>query len=232
VRILILLLVLPILLLLCVLTVYWMPLPAALSGSREQVAAAAAGLLGAGYLACLLSYLLLSLHRASRALDTTLLPLGLAARREFPMGRRYSGKIAGRDVEVLYRPAYALQAARLDVEVAAQLDLRLAATAGLQRPLLDRRNCPRIDTLGLPGIQVYAADEERARAWLAPSETQSILIFLLEGPSTRELYVQPGRIWFCARLRTPANHTAAWLDDLLPALSALAEACQSASSGG
>jgi hypothetical protein len=225
-RILILLLVLPALLALCAVTLYAIPLPVRWSASRDLIAAVGAGLLGAGYLAGLLVYLLVFLRRASRTLDPALLPLGLVARPEFPVGRRYSGAIDEHTVQVTYRPAYALQPANLDVTVFAQLGQQLAATAGPQRPLLDCRNCPRIEFPDLPGMQLYAADESRARALLAHPGVQSALIRLLDAPNasgTRELYVQPDRICFRARLRMSAEQTVGWLNDVLPALLAIAE---------
>jgi len=219
VRILFTLLALPVLLLLCALTVYRMPLPAALDGSRDLVAAVAAGLLGAGYLAGLLVYLALSLRRAGRVLDPVLTPSGLVAGGEFPLGRRYSGTLDGRGVELRYRPAYALQPARLDVTVDAQPGQRLAASAGPQRPLLDCRDCPRLDVPELGSVRVYARDEARARALLARPEAQEALMRLLEAPGasgTRELYLQPERVWFRARLRrVRETEVVAWLDDVL-----------------
>jgi hypothetical protein len=219
VRILFTLLALPVLLLLCALAAYRVPLPAALGGSRDLVAAAAAGLLGLGYLAGLLAYLSLFLRRAGRALDPVLTPSGLVAGWEFPLGRRYSGTLDGRGVEVRYRPAYALQPARLDVTVDAQPGQRLAASAGPQRPLLDCRDCPRLDVPELGSVRVYARDEARARALLARPEAQAALVRLLDAPAasgTRELYLQPERVWFRARLRRVMEaEVMAWLDDVL-----------------
>jgi hypothetical protein len=219
VRILFTLLALPILILLCALIAYRVPLPAALDGSRDRVAAIAAGLLGVGYLAGLLVYLSLSLRRAGRALDPALTPSGLVAGWEFPLGRRYSGTLDGRDVEVRYQPAYALQPAHLDVTVVAQPGQRLAASAGPQRPLLDCRDCPRLEVPGLRGVRVYAQDEARAHALLAHPEAQEALVRLLEAPDasgTRALYLQPERVWFRARLRrVTETEIVAWLDDVL-----------------
>jgi hypothetical protein len=230
VRVFFFLLPLPILILLCALTVYRMPLPAALAGSRDLVAAVAAGLIGMGYLGGLLVYLLFFLRRAGRALDPALAQGSLHPTWTPLGGRHYTGEINGRDVEARYRPAYALQPAHLDVTVHAPLGQRLALSTGSQRPLLDCRDCPRIEVPGLPGIRVYAADEFRAHAWLTQAPVQAALARLLapaDGAGVGELYVQPDQIWLRARLRMAESELAAWAKDALPALSALAEAGES-----
>ena len=229
-RILILLLALPILLLLCALTAYRAPLPAALAGSRDLIAAASSGLLGLGYLAGLLVYLLVSLRRSGRTLDPVLLPRGLSPAWAPPLGRRYTGAREGRAVEVIYRPAFALQPANLDLTVQGPMGQRLALSAGPQRPLLDCRTCPRIKVPGLHGIQVYAGNEPRARAWLAQAPVRAALVRLLASPDAagvRELYVQPERVWLRARLRGTGSEIAVWVGDALPAMCALSGAGES-----
>jgi hypothetical protein len=225
-RILIALLALPVLLLLCILTVYRMPLPAALDGSRDLTAAVVAGFLGLGYLAGLLVFVLASLRRAGRALDPALFPLGFVPESTFSLQRGYAGQLDGRTVEIRYHPAYALQPATLDLTVRAQPGQRLAASTGLQRPLLDCRDCPRVEVSGLPGIQLYAADEAHARAWLAHPAVQPALLCALDGPGVRELYLQADRVWLRAHLRMPGDEIAAWMKDALPALAALAQTAE------
>jgi hypothetical protein len=85
-----------------------------------------------------------------------------------------------------------------------------------------------LEVSNLPGIQIYAADEARARAWLADESVQAALVRLLAAPDARgacELYVQPERLWFRARLRRKTEgEIAAWVADVLPNLLALAHA--------
>jgi hypothetical protein len=233
VRILIFFLVLPVLVFVCALIVYRMPLPARLDGSRDLIAAIAAGLTGMGALAGLVVYLLVSLRHASRILEPTLTGLGLDARWSL-LGRRYTGTLAERSTRVTYRPAFALQPARLDVSMAAQLDQRLAAGTGPQRPLLDCRDCPRLEVPGLPGIGIYAPDEARTRAWLDRPGVEPALFRALGGlgvSGTSELYLQPERLWLRARFRAPADAIASSrftraVKDLMPALQTLLEAAE------
>jgi hypothetical protein len=219
VRILLTLLTLPVLLALCTLIAYRVPLPAALDGSRDSISAGAIGILGAGYLVGLSAYLFLSVRRAGCALDPVLTSSGLDAGWEFPLGRHYSGTLDGRTADVRYRPAYALQPARLDITVDAQAGQCLSACAGPQRPLLACRDCPRLEVPALRGIRVHARDQTRARALLARPEAQEPLTRLLDvrdTSGTRELYVQLKQVWFRAHLRRPAEaEIVAWLDDVL-----------------
>jgi hypothetical protein len=214
VRILLALLALPILLLLCILTAYRAPLPASLNGARDLVAAIAAGLAGAGYLLARLFYLFWFVRRSARALDPILQPMGLIRSATTGFGRRYTGVIDGRAVKVRYTPAYALSAPRLDLMVEAQLGTRMAVSR--QRPLLDCRDCPQVDLgEGVP-YQVYAQDAQMARRLLADPAAVDALDRLMGAEGVAELYVQPDRVWFRARLRSLKEaEIESWLKELV-----------------
>jgi hypothetical protein len=214
VRILLLLLVLPVLLLLCILTVYRLPLPPLLSGSRDLVAALSAGLVGIGYLLALTFYLLWSLRHSAQALDPVLEPLGLVGRGYAGFGRQYAGVLEGRAVEVRYFPAQAMRAARLELAVEAQTGTRIAV--GWQRPLLDCRDCPQLDLGGGALYRVYAQDPLAARQWLADPETRATVDRLMDAEGTPVLYVQPERLWFRVHpWQAAVRQIEDWLDDLL-----------------
>jgi len=223
-RLLLLLLILPVLLLCCALTMLWVPLPTSLEGARNQVAAIATGLAGAGYLVGIGVYVIASLWSAGRTLDPALTPLGLIAQPYALFGRQYRGLLRGRPVQVRYLPAQASRPARLDLFVHADLGARIAI--GQQRPLLDCCDCPRLASVEaeIGPLQVYAQDETQARRLLADETARAALRRLVDDPSSpgrQELYVQPGRIWLRARpWQVGARQVEARLDDLL----ALAEA--------
>ena len=209
------LLILPILLVLCALAAYRVPLPISLSGSRDLIAALSAGVLGAGYLLALAFYTLWSVGRAQRALDPILEPLGLAASGTAGLGRRYTGELEGRAIEVRYLAAQALYAARLDVTVEAGPGTRMAV--GRQRPLLDCRDCPRLDGIEGGSYEVYAEDVEAARRWLGDPAVQAALDQLMEANrGGAELYVQPDRLWFRVRPRGDVRaEVEAWVQALV-----------------
>jgi hypothetical protein len=208
------LLILPILLVLCTLAVYCVPLPASFSGSRDLIAALSAGVVGAGYLSTLAFYTLRSVGRAQRALDPILAPLGLVASETPGLGRRYTGMLEGRAIEVRYWAGQALYAARLDIAVEAEPGTRMAL--GWQRPLLDCRDCPRLDGIEGVSYQVYAEDAEAARRWLANPEVRATLDPLMGARGGPELYVQPDRLWFRIRPRHDVRAEAeAWVQALV-----------------
>jgi hypothetical protein len=223
-RLLLLLLILPVLLFCCALTMLRAPLPASLEGARNQGAAIATGLVGAGYLVSVVVYVITSLWRASRRLDPVLTALGFAAKPYALFGRQYRGFFHGRQVQVQYLPAQASRSARLDVTVDADLVARIAI--GWQRPLLDCRDCPRIElnAQGLSQLEVYAQEEAQARSLLANVRARRAIQHLMDARSSSgqpEIYVQPDRIWLRARpWQIARGQIEAWLDDLL----ALAEA--------
>jgi hypothetical protein len=92
--------------------------------------------------------------------------------------------------------------------------------------LLDCRDCLRLAIPNRPDLHLYAGDAPRARALLARPPAQDALDELFTSPAasaTQELYLQPDRLWLRTRLRMPSSQIAVWLEDLLPALVALAQ---------
>jgi hypothetical protein len=214
------LLALPILLLFCILSAYRAPLPASLSGSQDLAAALATGLAGAGYLLALALYLLWSVRRSARALDPILEPLGLVGTGCTGFGRRYTGSIDGRSVEVRYLPAIALGVARLGLLVEAQPDTRMVVSR--ERPLLDCRDCRQVDLGEGAPYQVYAQDVHNARRLLDDPAISEALDRVMSAKGGTELYLQPDRIWLCARPRNVAKEELeGWLRELM----SLATAC-------
>jgi hypothetical protein len=146
--------------------------------------------------------------------------LGLAGSAYGLFGRRYTGELEGRSVEVCYSPAYALNAARVDVYVEAKLGARMAV--GRQRPLLDCRDCPRLDLGEGVGYAIYARDEPAALRLLADPEVRAALDRLMQVREVPALYVQPERLWLRVQpwrsavpSRDVGQEVEGWLRDLL-----------------
>lgn len=213
-RILLILVALAILLFLCILTAYRVPLPTSLHGSRDRIAAVTAGLVGLGGLATLVLYLIGSLRRSARALDPVLEPLGIVGSGYAGFGRRYTGILEGWEIEVRYFPAHGMRAGRLDLAVEGEWSTRMAV--GWQRPLLDCRDCPRLN-LGKDLLYtVYAQDDRAARALLADPAARAALDRLMDARGGAALYVQPERLWFRVRpWRMEGAPIERWLQDLV-----------------
>jgi hypothetical protein len=227
-RFLLVVLVPPILLLLCAVLLLWIPLPQpfppALSAGRNRLSAVVTGTLGLGYLIALAFYVISSFLEASRVLAPVLTPLGLLSESYNLFGRRYRGQIQGREVEVSIMPGYGVSRALLNVYVTADIGTRVAI--GPSRPLLDCRDCPRLEmedpALGLGEIsrlEVYAQVEASARRLLSDPSAKEALARLMpeEGvPGTWEIYIQPERVWLRARPQQMATQQfQQLLDDLL-----------------
>ena len=207
-RVLLLILVPPILLLLFAVLFLWVPLPQpfppALSDGRSRLSAMVTGVVGIAYLIKLAICIVSSFLQASRVLDPVLGPQGLASESIELFGRRYRGSIEGREVEVTYLPGYGFSRPLLNVYVSADTGTRVAI--GPSRPLLDCRECARLDVeeASLSHLEVYAQEEDIARRVLSAPEGRTALGRLLpeQGvPGTRHVYIQPGRVWLRARIR-------------------------------
>jgi hypothetical protein len=207
----------------CALVLMWLPLPQpfspALSDGRNRLAAVVTGILAGGYLIALAIWVVTSILGAGRILEPVLTAAGLASESYGLFGQRYRGAIQGRELEVTFLPAQGVAPAKLDVYVAADMGTRLAI--GPSRPLLDCRDCPRLDLdgSGLDHFEVYAQDDTYARALLADAGSGDALRGLLDNQGRFglcEVYVQPDRIWLRARPRAlTAERFENWMADLL-----------------
>ncbi len=216
-RILLLILLPPILLFL------WAPLPhpfpPALSAGRDQMSAIVTGILGIGYLIGLAVYVTSSFRRAGRVLDPVLTSTGLASESYLVFGGQYRGVIEGRQVEVCLVPSQGIRPALLNIHVSAKLGARMAI--GQRRPLLDCRDCARLEVaeLGLGPLQVYAQEEERSRRLLTSPASREALTRVMEAQEEhgfREIYFQPGRVWLPAHPhRMTEELFRQWLEDVL-----------------
>ena len=223
-RIILLLLVPPLLIFGCALIMIWVPLPRplppALSSGRNLMAAVATGILGIGYVVGLAVYLVSSFSATGRVLDPVFASRGLASQGYMLFGRQYHGSVQGRQIDVQFMPSQGLQPAQLQVYVAADVDARVAI--GTQRPLLDCRDCARIEITRpeLRHLEVYAQDAAWTRMWLDRPANSAALGRLLgdpQGLGLREFYVQPDRIWLRAHptARVTALQVGQWFDDVL-----------------
>jgi hypothetical protein len=183
------------------------------------VAAIATGLLGFGYVVGVGVYGVARFLAAGRVLDPILTQTGLSAQSYMLFGRRYRGEIEGRAVAVTFMPAQVIRPAQLNVTISGDLGTRIAL--GQARPLLDCRDCARLDVAGTAweGLHVTARDEARARRLLDDAIAREIASRTLEGRDgrgLREIYLQPDQVWLHAR---PYAMTAAqfesWLRDML-----------------
>lgn len=205
-RTLLLVLVPPILLLLFAVLLMWVPLPPpfapALSAARNRLSAIVTGTLGLAYLVTLFVWVITSFSQAGRFLDPVLAPYGLIAERYQVFGRRYYGEIRGRKIEVDFQPGYGVTRALLNVSASAEAGTRLAIVTN--RPLLDCMDCVRVATQDpdLRYVEIYAQQEDFAQRLLSDPtcrETVSRLMSEQGSRETRDIYVQPGKIWVRTR---------------------------------
>jgi hypothetical protein len=222
-RVLLLIVLPPIVFLLCALLFLRTPLPPPfpppVSAERDRAFAIVTGILGVGYLIGLAVYATSCFRRAGHLLDPALTSMGLASEGYVAFGRRYRGKLAGRQVEVRIVPPQGIKPVLLDVRVSARLGSRIAI--GQRRPLLDCRGCERLEAgqFGLGCLQVYAEEESRARRLLADPAIRDALVRLMKAQKengSRELYLQPDRVWLRAHPhRVTEELFRQWLEDLL-----------------
>ena len=190
---------------------------AGLGRTRTAIAAITTGVLGLGYVVGIGVYLVAFVRQAGRVLEPVLLSRGLSMQADVGVGQSYRGQVEGRTVQVSFVPGRALDRSLLNVYVSADAGTR--AAIGVQRPLLDCQECPLVDWADLTGLQAAAEDEGWVRRWLSAPEHRAVLEGMLgagAGDGTRELYVQPERLWLRARLqRVDPSQVSAWLDALL-----------------
>jgi len=206
------LLMVPFLIFVCALFALWLPLPRpfppALSQSRNQIAALAAGILFFGNLLLLAGGMVSSRLQRNSGVDRAMLAMGLQGRPYMLFGRRYRGEIQGKAIDISFvRGRWGDSA--LNIYIQADLQTRIAI--GNNRPLLDCRNCPQVipDAPALSHLQIYAQDEQKARNWLAQAAVKDALLRLMDKDAAwghRNIYLQPARLWFYAH---PADINAA-----------------------
>jgi hypothetical protein len=223
-------LIIPVLLLVCALSMIWIPLPRPFpppaSQGRNLVAAIVTGALGLLCVLGLVVYLISSFSQAARALDPILVPSGLSSQRYLLFGRQYHGSMQGRQVTVYYVRGQATRPALLNVYVHAVSGTRAAIGQG--KPLLDCTDCPPFtsDQPALEDLKIYAEDSTWMEGLLADPVNRAALSRLLgrqDSRTFRELYVQPERLWFrCHPWEVDETQARGWFDDLL----ALAEASE------
>jgi len=171
-----------------------------------------------GNLIWLTVYVVSSRLQHSRAVDQPLVSLGLEAKSYLLFGRQYHGLVQGRQVDITFvRGRWGDSALNITVQV----DLDTRAAIGQKRPLLDCRACPRLilSDPDLSHLEIYAQDEVWMQNLLAQSAAREALKRLMNdqaSPGHREIYLQPGRIWFYAH---PQEIAAApfdlWIEDLI-----------------
>jgi hypothetical protein len=232
-RILLLVLVPLILIFACALLMIWLPLPRpfppALSGARNKVAAIVTGVLSLSYVIGLTVVLVTAFTRGGRVLDPVFVAAGLAPSSHLLFGRQYHGTIEAHPVDVTVMPSYRVQPAIVEMRLGAVVGTAVAI--GHSKPLLDCRGCPelRLDHLGLAHVQAYASDPGRAQDLLANAQVVAAVHELMadaSGAGSRELYLQPERVWLRAHpQRLDPAHVEVWLGALLD----LAQACEAAS---
>ncbi len=230
----ILMIVVPALLIFAVaLIVLWVPLPRPLpppaSGARNLMAAATTGILGVGYLAGVLVYVFSSLAGASRALDAAFASRGLVAQGTVLTGRRYEGQVSGRQVEIRFAASVGLQPALLQIVVFAAAGTRAAVVP--DGPRLDCRDCARVTQVpaSLSHLQIYAEEAAWVARLLAEEgniDTLSHLMRDQQSSGSRELYIQPDRVWLRAHPAPPVTplDVEGWFETVLT----LAEAVEQA----
>jgi hypothetical protein len=230
-RLVLLIFLIPIFLFLLALAMLWVPLPAPLpvvsSSGRNLLAAVCTGVVGLVLLGGVAVYTVNYIRRAGHWLDRVFPSPAYTFRPFMVAGRQYQGAEQGRRVEANYIPAARVQPALLNLYVDAES--KISAAIGTKRPIMDCRDCPRVENLGcdLDELLIYSADPEWIRRYLDNSTIRNIIIDMLveKGPGMRELYIQPDKIWLRSHPSSgiSAEQVRRWCSDLLE-LAKMAEA--------
>ena len=169
--------------------------------------------------------------RRKRWLDDAVVPLGLAGSGYMLTGRRYTGTVEEKEVEVrFYRgPALAIY---VDTPLHTRLGIAERSGAGSAIAGLLNREPISIDDPDLQSISVFALDHPWARMLFEDPQARALILEMVTGETPfmfQQVFLQPGR--FCLRLYssnkfggvcvTP-QEAARWVSDLL-ALTAIAE---------
>jgi hypothetical protein len=169
--------------------------------------------------------------RRKRWLDDAFVPLGLAGSRYILTGRRYTGTIEGKEVEVRFYRGPALEI-YVDTPLHTRLGIAERSRAGSAIAGLFNREPISIDHPDLESISVFALDHPWARALLEDPQARALILEMVAGETPfmfQQVFLQPGR--FCLRLYSSNNlggvritpqEAERWVNDLL-ALTATAE---------
>jgi hypothetical protein len=198
------------------------PLPAARSSARNLLAAVSVGVLGAAYVLVIAVISVGSFTSRGGALDEILASKGMRSAGHMIFGRRYRGRLDGREVDVRVVPGPSLKPSLVEVSLTAAPGLR--AAIGLSRPLLGCRDCSEVARIApRPSrLRVFAEDHDLARARLGGDTPWRLLETALEGggaEGSAELYIEEKRLWLRWH---PWTVRAGNFDDRLEALLALA----------
>ncbi len=198
------------------------PLPAGLpepfAMERNLPAAILTGVLGFAWVVSLAFLTLRSFLRAGARYDGIFAEIGFASASHLGFGRSYTGRLNGRDVEVLVVPARASQRPVFDVRMSARPRNGFSVSNGT--PLLDGRAWPVVATIpaSVP-MTVRSTSPESAQRILSESRFSAALASLTD-PSTygaaTELYVHHHEV----RWRPGTGHVAP--EDVVRSLELLA----------
>jgi hypothetical protein len=178
------------------------PFPEAGGHDRNFMAAIITGVFGMVGVISLMVYVTYGYLNTGRVLDTVFSSRGLTTSSYLVFGRQYEGQLDGRQVLVQFTPPRSPTKGLLNIWV--QIDLNQHMAIGMNRPLLDCSDCKQLDVsaLGLGQIQVFAADLDWSRNFLAEPTNLDLVNHLMEdaeGWGMQEIYLQPGWVWLHAR---------------------------------
>jgi len=191
------------------------PLPSALDGRRQLMAAVITGLVGMALLGSLGGVIIVTLRGQASVLERTVADYGLDVRRTLGFRVWAEGLVGQRWVRVAWLPAAALQRGRVEVQVDATWVPEMAAS--LSPPLRGCGGCEPVGTIdgSLAAIKIYARDVAEAQRRLSDPRVVACLRDLADsmaGTSTWELHLALDGLRLYARCGPPSSASvAAWL---------------------
>lgn len=196
------------------------PFPPASSAARNLLAAILTGVCGFIYLISITVYIVLSFFQASEIPGKLCETYGLTEQSHTLWGQQCRGHIQERAVTLYFKIGRGVKSPVLDVYVEADVETRIAFVK--RGPRLD---CAQCESVSIPGealntVHIFAEEPDRARAWLADDTVPMLVGELLQGSEqfgSRELYLQPDRIWLRAHLSSQVTESTVeqWLQSLL-----------------
>jgi hypothetical protein len=203
-KIILLIILIPVIILSIVLIMNVLPLPDAIDGSRDQIAAIAAGFFSFLYLTLIFFYTIYSFRRAGRVFDDLCFGLGLKGESFGIFGRKYSGILSERQVVIEYFPPKMIQRALLNIYIDALSTQEF--TISRRKPLLGstkNRGAPCPEISGLPGdYKIYSEDCKKIFAIISKYEFKKALGIILSrsyGNTLKQVYFESDRMWLRQR---------------------------------
>ena len=210
-KILLMILLIPVIILTIALVMNIIPLPEAIDGSRNMIAAVSAGFFSFLYLVWLLVYITYSFRKAGRIFDDLCFKKGLEATSMGFYGRKYSGKINGKKIVIEYFPPRMIQRALLNVFLETRIENGFVIS--IKRPLLGevtKRSGPCQEISRIAGYyNIYSENCKKAFKIISDPDIKKAIEPILSsndhGNSLKQIYFEDQKIWSRERLSMPST---------------------------